>query len=244
MLSAISSATLSVADITSSTTNAQIAALEKQIVAYQKQLQNTQLSAQQTQIINAQVAQLEAQIVQLEAQQIQQALQAQQEITAASDANASKTSNSNLPNAITEALAHSLSDSNTETTNNTAVSGINLSSDQTPQAALHTFMQNLFTALGQESSTTSAKGGSNLSGNLQSLIRQLNSNVQFDATDAQGTLPLQNLNSSFQNLVGLLNAAQAHNATGTTTLHAFLQNLAQDLSNGQNISGAILDTEV
>ena len=247
----------------------QIAALEQQLAVYQRQLENaqqasTQSSQQQTEQIKAQIAQLEAQIAQLKTQQTQQAQQAQQISAAGGTESASKTGHSNFPDVIVQALAESIAD-NSNTLHESATSSppppeTSSVPKQNPQAALHTFMHNLFTALGQEN-VTAATGasspenptahtphrGEHITASIQSLIQHLDENTQTGQVGKRNGNPqiLNNLDSSFHDLIGLLNSTQEQAASITgTTLQSFLHNLSQDLSNGQDISGALIDTEV
>lgn len=91
-------------------------------------------------------------------------------------------------------------------------------------------------------------GGSNLAAGIQNLLQQLSSNSALTTGQSSGTAQgsgtdtLGNLNSSFQNLIDALGASQGQ-GTQTASLQSFLQNLQQDLSGGQNISGAVVNTK-
>jgi hypothetical protein len=252
--------------------SSQIAALEQQLAIYQKQLENAQKataqsSQQLTEQINAQITQLEAQIAQLKTQQARETQQAQQisatEIDSTDSTN--KTGHSNFPDAIVLALAESISD-NANTLHDTATTSTTAPDTspapgpmQNPQAALHTFMHNLFSALGQENGTAATTDnspesavahtphrGEHISASIQSLIQHLNENTQTEqvGNKSGSSETLNNLNSSFHDLIGLLNSSQEQTASITgATLQSFLHNLSQDLSNGPDISGALVDTE-
>ncbi|NNM80560.1 MAG: hypothetical protein HKM01_08925 [Gallionella sp.] len=172
---------------------------------------------------------------------------------------------SNFMNAITQALGQSLS--GTSGTSSSASSSSSSTSPTTPdpQAALQAFVQNLFSSLGQMASgiqTTGSdsdgdsdgsksvsgagKAGANMSANIQNLLQQLSASGQSSSTGttSSATDPLSALNSSFQNLVTAMNSSQGQTAAAANapTLQSFLQNLMQDMSGGQNISGAIVST--
>jgi hypothetical protein len=254
MVSLINSSINSVSEGSSPPLSTQIAAIEIQLTAYQKRLQSVQQgpsfqsSQLQVQQLAAQVSQLEAQFTQLEAPQSQLA-------QLSSVTQASNTSNLNLPNAIAQALTQSLSGGASTSQSIASRTATDPGAGQTPHAALQIFMQNLFSALGQENANgnqnltvnkppENAHGSSNISANIHSLIKQLNSNPQAGMATATATpkSTLDNLNSSFTNLMGLLNGSQS--PVGATTLQSYLENLSQDLGNGHNISGALIDTQV
>jgi hypothetical protein len=96
-------------------------------------------------------------------------------------------------------------------------------------------------------------GGSNLTTNIQNLLQQLSSSSQSTSTGSpsaptsipsNGTDALRNLSSNFQNLISALDTSQGQGVPATTpNLQSFLQNLLQDLSGGQNISGAVVSTK-
>ena len=85
-----------------------------------------------------------------------------------------------------------------------------------------------------------------MSANIQNLLQQLSASGQSSSTGttSSATDPLSALNSSFQNLVTAMNSSQGQTAAAANapTLQSFLQNLMQDMSGGQNISGAIVST--
>lgn len=98
------------------------------------------------------------------------------------------------------------------------------------------------------------KGGSNMAAKIQNLLQQFSANNQSALTDNQSasagiqgsaTDPLSNLNSSFQDMINTLNPSQGSSAANANspTLQSFLQNLMQNLSNGQNITGAVVSTK-
>jgi hypothetical protein len=53
---------------------------------------------------------------------------------------------------------------------------------------------------------------------------------------------LNDLNTSFQNLINALNGSQGTSTAGSVTLQSFLQNLLQDLAGGQSVAGAVVNT--
>lgn len=174
-----------------------------------------------------------------------------------------KAGKSNFLSAIEQALGQSLPSSSTTSSAGSSTSNATPSTSD-PQAALQAFMQNLFAALGQinggqgsgsdsdgdndgsKAVSGTGKHGSQLAAKLQTLLQQLSANNQTTSagTQGSGTDPLSNLNASFQNLIDSMNAAQGQNATAgnTPTLQSFLQNLMQDIGNG-NISGAVVSTQ-
>jgi hypothetical protein len=91
--------------------------------------------------------------------------------------------------------------------------------------------------------------------NIQNLLQQLSANSQNTPTDSTSatsatssltsttTDPLSMLNSSFQNLVTAMNSSKVQNPASSPTLQSFLQNLMQNMGNGQNISGAFVSTK-
>lgn len=157
---------------------------------------------------------------------------------------AGRASGSNLVSSIMQALGQTLS------------GGSSAKATQDPQAALQSFVQDLFSAIGgnngaagssdadRDNGVSGARGAtSNAASNLQNLIQQLSANDQSSSGGIQTNDTLSNLKSSFQNLVNSLNAAQSQSASPSSnapTLQSFLQNLSQELSNGQNISGALV----
>lgn len=176
----------------------------------------------------------------------------------------------NFMSAIEQALGQSFSGGTTST------SAVSSSTDPTataatqdPQAALQSFLHNLFAALHQSGGQGNAptvggdkdsdgdgdgagavsgggrhRGGANMTSNLQSLLQQLSAGTQnaSPAGQSSGNDALAGLNSSFQSLIASIGSSQG-GATASPTLQSFLQNLQQDLSNGQNISGALLSTK-
>jgi len=175
---------------------------------------------------------------------------------------AGKIGRSNFMSAIEQALGQTLSGSSgTSPATSASKSTSSSSSTQDPQAALQTFLRSLFAALhqaggqgkgvgGDNGGSPSAsrvghhpRGGSNLAANIQNLLQQLSSSNQSTSTTGQGssTDAISNLNSSFQNLIDTINKSQGQGASAASpTLQAFLQHLQQDLSSGQNISGAVV----
>lgn len=180
-----------------------------------------------------------------------------------------KAGRSNLMNAIEQALGQTLSDSSgLPPVTSTAKATTSSSATQDPQAALQAFLHSLFAALHQAggrghgmtasdgvenggSSPVSGvgqhhRGNSSLVANIQTLLQQLSSISQSNSATGQSSLSdaLSNLNSSFQNLIDAINKSQGHGAAAVApTLQSFLQNLQQDLSGGQNISGAVVSTK-
>jgi len=182
-----------------------------------------------------------------------------------------KVGKSNFLNAIEQALGQSMPGSTATSSATSASNSTSPSvSTQNPPAALQTFLHSLFAALHQGSGRGSAAvasgsdsnnpgvsstptvgrhhhGDSNLAANIQGLLQQLSSGSQGSSTnsssgsnDAIGTL-----NSSFQNLINTINTSQAQGATSAAapSLQSFLQNLLQDMSGGQSISGAVVSTK-
>ena len=174
---------------------------------------------------------------------------------------------SNFMNAIQQALGQSVPGSLSTSSSSATSATAPTSATQDPQAALQAFLQNLLASLGQTnaspvggsqaagsdadgdsdgSKSVSGVGrhGSNISANIQNLLQQLTaSNPNTPAsTQSNDTDPVAKLNSSFQNLMNSLNVAQGQNTSGANapTLQTFLQNLYQDMGNGQNISGALV----
>ena len=84
------------------------------------------------------------------------------------------------------------------------------------------------------------RGG--LSANVQNLLQQLASNSQSTSTSSQSSEALNNLKSSYQNLISVVKSAPQGQGSSATNLQLFLQNLLQDLNGGQNISGAVINT--
>ena len=186
---------------------------------------------------------------------------------------AGKVGKSNFLSALQQALGQSLSGSSgasSATSTSDPASPSNLTQD--PQVALQSFLHSLFAALHQaggqaatagngtdsdgDGSSSAAgvggrhhRGGSNLSANIQNLLQQLSSSSQSSSTSSPSTSTsstdaLGNLNSSFQNLINTLSASQGKGTPTTSPdLQSFLQNFMQDLSGGQNISGAVVNTK-
>jgi hypothetical protein len=109
----------------------------------------------------------------------------------------------------------------------------------------------------------SDKHSGNMAAKLQNLLQQLSANNQTDASGSssvqttststtstplpsQGNTndPLSKLNASFQNMINSLKSLQGSTPTQSSmpTLQSFLQNLIQNLSNGQNIAGSVIST--
>ncbi len=163
---------------------------------------------------------------------------------------------SNFMDAVTHALDQSLSGSSAKTHVSHKTQAAPDASTQDPQVALQGFLQNLFSSLSQASGNTgdqdgSVSGvggshhGSHIAQNLQNLLQQLSSTTGGSSTAASSSgHSLSQLNSSFQNLVSSINSAQGQGASAPQpTLQTFLQNLMQDVGNGQNISGTIVSTQ-
>ena len=90
-------------------------------------------------------------------------------------------------------------------------------------------------------------GGSQIASDVQNLLQQLTASSQTSSasTPNGGNTTLSNLNSSFQNLVTSLEATQGQNAStsNSPTLQSFLQNLYQNMGNGQQINGGAVNIQ-
>ncbi len=160
---------------------------------------------------------------------------------------------SNFMNAVINALDQTLSGSSgsSGSTHSTHKPSTSTTTTQDPQVALQGFLQNLYSSLSQVSdskpadqgvSSVASHHGSHLASELQNLMQQLSS--ASGSSSSGGSSSLSHLDSSFQNLVSSINSAQGQGATAAQpTLQAFLQNLMQDVGNGQNVSGAIVSTQ-
>lgn len=134
--------------------------------------------------------------------------------------------------------------------------------NQSAQGALQSFVKSLLGALHQadgndgipitDKDNESDAGGSiprtgqkrsGMVAKIQNLIQQISAGNQSPAQSAASG-SLSDLNSSFQNLLDALNASSASSPQNAPTLQAVLQNIAQDLGSGQNISGAVIDTRI
>ncbi len=160
---------------------------------------------------------------------------------------------SNFMNAVNQALDQSLSGSASKTpvSHKTAAT----TTAQDPQVALQGFLHNLFSSLSQVSGNTAdqdgavsnvgSRHGSHIASSLQSLLHQLSSTTGSSSASANSSGgSLSHLDSSFQNLIASINSAQGQAASASQpTLQTFLQNLMQDVGNGQNISGTIVSTK-
>ena len=160
---------------------------------------------------------------------------------------------SNFMNAVNQALDQSLSGSASKT----HVSHKATATVQDPQVALQGFLQNLFSSLSQASGNAADQDGSqavsgagrghgsHIAASLQSLLQQLSSTTGSSSASANSSGgSLSHLDSSFQNLIASINSAQGQAASASQpTLQTFLQNLMQDVGNGQNISGTIVSTK-
>lgn len=139
--------------------------------------------------------------------------------------------NANFMSAISQALGKNMTGSATSSSAAPyAPYGTTVNTTQGPQAALQSFVQNLFSSLAQANGTpvsgnqktggdsdgdkgggnaASVAGGSNMTANLQSLLQQLSVGSQAGNAKTSGTTdPLSSLNSSFQNLISSINASQ------------------------------------
>jgi len=176
-------------------------------------------------------------------------------------AGAGKVNKSNFMNAIAQALGQTLTAGSTTSAATSVVKQATAATapsnaTQDPQAALQTFLHNLMSALHQSDgqAATSADAGSppapatgarpreGLSANIQNVLQQLASNNQGAPIDSQKSEALDNLKSSYQNLINVVKSAPQGQASSATNLQLFLQNLLQDLNGGQNISGAVINT--
>lgn len=134
--------------------------------------------------------------------------------------------------------------------------------NQSAQGALQSFVKSLLGALHQAdendgtpttdkdndtdiSGATAKAGrkGSGLVAKIQNLIQQIYAASQNPAQNAASG-SLNELNASFKNLLDALSKSPASSSQNAPTLQAFLQNMVQDLGNGQSISGAAVDTKV
>lgn len=134
--------------------------------------------------------------------------------------------------------------------------------NQSAQGALQSFVKSLLDVLHQTDenegvSTTEknndrdGKGADTRAGQkkngivarIQNLIQQISAASQNTAQNTTSD-SLNDLNSSFQNLLDALNEPSASSPQNAPTLQALLQNMVQDLSNGQSVSGATIDTKV
>lgn len=179
---------------------------------------------------------------------------------------------SNFMQAIEQALGKSLGSSSTTASSATTTSGSATTQDPVAavQAFMQSLFSALHQGGGsaQGSNNTGAdkdgdndasrsvsgagRGGSNMAAKIQNLLQQLSANSPSSATGTQnastGTQadPLSALNSSFQNMLSALNpsqgAASANANANAPSLQSFLQNLMQNLGNGQNIAGAVVST--
>ena len=134
--------------------------------------------------------------------------------------------------------------------------------NQSAQGALQSFMKSLLGALHQadgndgmpitdkdndsDGGGVTTKAGQKRGGvvaKIQNLIQQISAGSQGPGRNAPSA-SLNDLNSSFQNLLAALNASSPSSPQNAPTLQALLQNIAQDLGSGQNISGAVIDTKI
>ncbi len=109
-----------------------------------------------------------------------------------------------------------------------------VTSGQSPQAAMRSFMTNLVGAMHQAG--ISGGGQQSASADIQSLLQQLSSGT---ANGANGS-SLSNLQSSFQNLVSALGGASSN--SNTPNLQSFLQNLMQNIGGSGQSSGVLVNT--
>ncbi len=160
---------------------------------------------------------------------------------------------SNFMNAVTHALDQTLSGSSSKPQQAShKTSSSTDATAQDPQVALQGFLQNLFSSLSQASvnsgnqdGAVTAAGkahGSHMTTSLQNLLQQLSSSSSSSTSGT--TNSLSQLDASFQNLVTSISSAQGLGASAAQpTLQTFLQNLMQNVGNGQNISGTIVSTQ-
>ena len=160
---------------------------------------------------------------------------------------------SNFMNAVTHALDQSQSGSASKAPVSHKI--VATTTAQDPQVALQGFLQNLFSSLSQVSGNTADQDGavsnigsrhdSHITASLQSLLQQLSSTTGGSSASASSSgSSLNHLDSSFQNLISSINSAQGQaTAASQPTLQTFLQNLMQDVGNGQSISGTIVSTK-
>ncbi len=98
-------------------------------------------------------------------------------------------------------------------------------------------------------------GGSHMTADIQGLLQQMaSSNPSASSTlsstsssvQSSGPASLNQLDSSFQNLVSAFNVSQGQSvsANNTPTLQSFLQNLYQSMSGAQSANGSIVSTQI
>jgi hypothetical protein len=98
-------------------------------------------------------------------------------------------------------------------------------------------------------------GGSHMTADIQGLLQQMaSSNPSASSTlsstsssvQSSGPASLNQLASSFQNLVSAFNASQGQSASAgnAPTLQSFLQNLYQSMSGAQSANGSIVSTQI
>ena len=93
--------------------------------------------------------------------------------------------------------------------------------------------------------------GSHMTADIQGLLQQIassNPSASSTSSSAQNSSPaaLNQLSSSFQNLVSAFNVSQGQGASAgnAPTLQSFLQNLYQSMSGAQSANGSIVSTQI